>query len=175
MDIVNGMKMTVLAALVAIAGCTVQPLYSPAPTQGFAANAPVLASVAIDEVDTRVAQQVRNRLIFLLRGGADLSVSPQYAAKLAVSEREQSVFRVEAPDGTTTITARRLTVTGTITLTRKADGAVIAQETRSAAASFDNTRQEFANLRALRDAENRAAAELAEQLRVVVATALVGR
>ena len=175
MDIANGMKMVVLAALVAIAGCTVQPLYSPAPTEGLTANAPVLASVAIDEVDTRVAQQVRNRLIFLLRGGAELSASPQYAAKLEVSEREQSVFRVQAPDGTTTITARRLTVTGTITLTRKADGVVIAQETRSAAASFDNTRQEFANLRALRDAENRAAAELAEQLRVVVATALVGR
>ena len=48
-------------------------------------------------------------------------------------------------------------------------GKRIAAGKRNVSASFDRPRQEFARLRAERDAENRAARELAELLRLAIA------
>jgi len=154
-----------------LAACTVQPLNTP--DSAFAGGGSVLSSVSVEPVDTRVAQQVRNRLIFLIGGGGS-GQPPAYSTALNVNSNARGLLRVDAPQGDVNITAQRVTVTGSLTLTRIADGAVIAEETRSATASFDNTRQEFANIRALRDAEDRAARALAEQLRIVIATALAG-
>lgn len=173
MRIMNALRPALGAAIGAalVAGCTVQPLN--APDASFGGGQTVLSSVSVEPVDTRVAQQVRNRLIFLIQGG-DGAGQPAYSADLNVRSSTQGLLRVQAPEGDVNITARRVTVTGSVTLTRIVDGAVIAEQTRSATASFDNTRQEFANDRALRDAEDRAARAVAEQLRIVIATALAG-
>ncbi|RKF07308.1 hypothetical protein DEM25_005640 [Oceaniradius stylonematis] len=167
-------RTAMLGALAMLGGCTVQPLYHAGSTDFIVSTAP-LSRVSVDGVDDRISQQVRNELVFLLYNGGSVDPSADHRASLAVSSSTVDIFRVSAPDGSTNITARRVTLTGTLTLTRIEDGVTIASETRSATASFDNTRQEFANLRALRDAENRAAAELAERFRIVVATALAAR
>ncbi|MBO6638627.1 MAG: hypothetical protein JJ920_09840 [Roseitalea sp.] len=167
-------RAALLGSLAVLAGCTVQPLYQAGSTQ-FAVSTAPLSRVIVTDVGDRVSQQVRNELVFLLYNGGTVDPSADHRATLTISSSITDIFRVSAPDGSTNITARRVTLTGQLILTRIEDGVTIASETRSATASFDNTRQEFANLRALRDAENRAAAELAERFRIVVATALAAR
>ncbi|MGC7556614.1 hypothetical protein, partial [Pandoraea pneumonica] len=55
---------------------------------------------------------------------------------------------------------------------RDKDGKPLAAGTRTVGASFDRPRQEFANLRAERDARKRAAEELAEQVFLALAQKL---
>ncbi len=71
--------------------------------------------------------------------------------------------------------AGRTTVSGTFTLVRVDTGETVTSGKRSAIALVDFPKQEFAKLRAIRDAENRAARELAELIRADVATALSRR
>ena len=52
-------------------------------------------------------------------------------------------------------------------------GQAVSTGTRQIAASYDAPRQEYANLRAQRDAEDRAARELAELVRLAVAQDLL--
>lgn len=165
-------RRSALAALgMLLAGCTIEPLHQPTANAGATPYAP-LAQVTVDDAPDRVTQQVRNRLLFLLHRGGSADPRPGYQATLSVSSGARGIFGSSTDDGSANFTSQRVTVTGTLTLTRIEDGTVLAQETRSASASFENTRQEFANVRALRDAENRAAAELAEQFRILIATAL---
>ena len=74
-----------LGAAVLMAGCTVQPLYSSGAGAGGTIGGSVtpdmrtkLASVAIDPAGDVFQQQVRNRLIFLLGGGAGEPANPTY-------------------------------------------------------------------------------------------------
>src|SRR6478736_4538781 len=77
------------AILTAIAGCQVRPLYS----EG-AASAPAkkLASIEISEAGDRVAQEVRNRLIFLVAGGAGEPANPEYKLALTVTSTVTGVL-----------------------------------------------------------------------------------
>jgi len=160
--------------LILLAGCTVQPLYQTT-APGIGGTVAPLRTVIVADVNDRVSQQVRNHLIFLLYQGSSPASQAQYSAAITASPSVRDVFATTAPDGSTQVTAKRIVLSGTVTLTDITDGSVIAQATRTATASFDQTRQEFANLRAQRDAENRAADELAEQFRIVIATALAAR
>ena len=72
-------------------------------------------------------------------------------------------------------TAGTVTLTANYVLTENATGEVAATGRRQITSSYDVPRQEFAALRAERDAENRAARELAELLKLVLAQELTGR
>jgi len=52
---------------------------------------------------------------------------------------------------------------------KQQNGAVVATGQRQALAAYDRTPQSFANQRSQRDAQNRAAKEVAEQLRLAIA------
>ncbi len=78
-----------LAPTLALGACTIQPLYGSAPSGVAVATG--LTHVSIEEVDTRVAQQVRNRLIFLLYGGAGEPTGPLYDMKLTVTSSESAL------------------------------------------------------------------------------------
>lgn len=155
-------------SLAAGAGCTVQPLYGTGGTT--AAGAPMsaeLASVAVAPVDDRVSQELRNHLIFLLSGGAGEPAVARYNVRLAVSVADAAaasvqVGRDEEP------TASLVTVAAAYVLT-DADGNQIGSGSRSAQAPYDVSRQQFAALRASRDAQNRAAREAAELVRLAIA------
>jgi LPS-assembly lipoprotein len=60
-------------------------------------------------------------------------------------------------------------LTSSYVLTKARTGEAVATGTRRISSSYDRSRQEFAALRAERDAENRAARELAELLRLAIA------
>jgi LPS-assembly lipoprotein len=160
------------AGLAAVSGCTVQPLYSAAAAPS--ANAGVtnsiggeLSDVAVKPVNTRVAQQVRNQLIFLLGGGKGQPAQPRYTLMLSVASASEPTANLQVNE-LNEPTAAILTVSARYTL-QAADGTAYSNGRQQFQASYDVPRQEFAALRAKRDAEDRASRELAELLRLSVA------
>ena len=152
-----------IAILGVVAGCQVRPLYStPAGTEGK------LAAVAISKADDRVEQQVRNDLIFLFSGGGETQ-SALYQLELNVTVRKIGVLLDVRDD---IARAGRIVVSADYNLVRTDSGETLASGKRSAVALVDYPVQEFAKLRAVRDAENRGARELAELIRADVASAL---
>ena len=64
-----------------------------------------------------------------------------------------------------------VSVTVSYTLTRIGSDDIISRETARGTASYDRSNQNFANIRAKLDAENRAAAQAADEVRIRVAAA----
>jgi LPS-assembly lipoprotein len=162
-----------LAALALASACTVRPLYSDASLETGAVPGAQegLRQIAIDPVNTRYGQRLRNDLIFLLNGGAGQPEQPKYkmtlnATVLVLNEAVISVGDENRPS------AASLHMTGSYVLTDLATGKPVASGSRTIPASYDQPTQEFANLRARRDAEDRAARELAELLRLDIAQKL---
>ncbi|HTO31392.1 MAG TPA: LPS assembly lipoprotein LptE [Pararhizobium sp.] len=157
-----------LGTVALLAGCQVKPLYSDGP-QGKAGTA--LASIEISEAGDRVEQLVRNDLIFLTSGGAGEPANAQYKLALNVTSDVKGVLYDQESD---TAGAGRLVVMADYNLTRSDTGETVRSGNRSAVALADFPEQEFAKVRATRDAEKRAAKELAEIIRADLAAA-VGR
>jgi LPS-assembly lipoprotein len=151
----------VLASALGLSACQVQPLYGKAGLTGD------LASVGISEPTNRVEQSVRNQMIFLLSGGAGEPANPVYQLNLRVSSTNVNYL---SQISSNLPQPGRVTLTATYTLTR--DGQLIKKGTQRMDAQLDYTSQQFAQIRAVRDAEDRAARELAEVLKLDIATAL---
>lgn len=159
-----------VAGLLAVTACTVQPLYSvatPSATPVTGSIAGDLSSIAIKPVSNRVGQEVRNNLIFLFNGGKGQPAESRYTLELTVSALSEA---------TTTIQINKLDEPTSAILTaiasyrlKDAAGKHFGSGRRQFASSYDVPRQEFAAVRARRDAENRAARELAELVRLAVA------
>ena len=156
-----------LAATLLAAGCTIQPVYGPAPN-GRAAG-PALASIAIDPVNDRVAQVVRNKLISGF--GSDGGASPVYRMHLTVSSTATALGIGAAGSSPT----NQVAVQVTYLLTRIGSDEVVLKSASRATASYDVLNQGFANVRAKIDAENRAGETAADQIRIRVAAALAAR
>ncbi|MEL4071305.1 LPS assembly lipoprotein LptE [Ochrobactrum sp. GPK 3] len=170
-----------VGAAALLAACTVQPLYSSGGGAGGSIGGSVtpdmrtkLASVSVDAAHDVYGQQVRNRLIFLLGGGAGEPANPMYRLSLGLSTSTISAVSVDIGDQTDRTgrpSAGIVKATSNFVL-RDKDGKPLATGTRTTGASFDRPRQEFANLRAERDARKRAAEELAEQVFLALAQKL---
>ncbi|TGT78954.1 hypothetical protein EN804_35565, partial [Mesorhizobium sp. M8A.F.Ca.ET.161.01.1.1] len=96
-------------------------------------------------------------------------VSPVYTLDLGVTELVESAAIVQVQTEEDEPTAGTVTLTANYVLRDTATGTVIAVGKRSIPSSFDRPRQEFAAYRAQIDAENRAARELADMLRLSIA------
>lgn len=157
------------AALAAVSGCSVQPLYSAAPAGNTVTGSigGELSAIAIKPVTTRVGQEVRNHLIFLFNGGQGEPAAPRYTLELTVAAGSEATANIQVNEENEP-TASIMTAYGSYVL-KDSSGKEIARGTRQATASYDVPRQEYAALRASRDAENRASRELAEQIRLAVA------
>ncbi|MDG4883293.1 LPS assembly lipoprotein LptE [Mesorhizobium sp. WSM4884] len=160
-----------VASLALVSACTVRPLYSSAPLAvgSQAGAAAELASISIKPVGTRYGQQVRNNLIFAFGQGSGEPASPAYTLDLGVSELVESAAIVQVQTEEDEPTAGTVTLTANYVLRDSATGTVVAVGKRSIPSSFDRPRQEFAAYRAQIDAENRAARELADLLRLAIA------
>ena len=169
----NGLRVALACGMIALAGCQVRPLYSDAAPNaaGITANA-ALNSISVNEVDSRVAQEVRNQLIFALSGGAGEPASPAYTLDLGVTSQTLAAAAIQnAPGNAGQPTAGSVVLTSLYML-KDASGKEVATGKRTATASFDRPLQQFASLRAQRDAENRAARELADMLKLALAADL---
>ncbi|QLF71268.1 hypothetical protein FE840_004410 [Peteryoungia desertarenae] len=153
----------IIASLLVLVGCQARPLHDDPATQES------LGAIEFAEVSTRAGLEVRNRLVFLAGNGAGEDDAPQYRVDLSVSSSAQGV---QLNEQTTTPNAGRAIVSATYTLRRTSDDSVIKAGRRQTVALFDYPRQEFAKLRAARDAEDRASHELAELIYADLAIAL---
>ncbi len=153
-----------IGAALLLAGCQARPLYQDANGETRGA----LAAISYSEATSRVGLETRNRLLFLTSGGKE-SQTPEYRVELVISGGVEGILLDEAAD---TPNAGRAAVVGTYTLKRISDDTVVKTGRRTGVALFDYPRQEFAKLRAARDAETRAARELAEFIYADLAMAL---
>jgi len=153
---------TGLSLLLVAGGCQVRPLYA---TNSNAEAA--LKSIAFSEADDRVELEVRNQLIFMAAGGAGEPDNPDYDVELNVKERNVGVLVEISSD---LPRAGRIILVADFTLKRRSTGEVLKTGRRSTVALVDFSEQEFAKIRATRDAENRAARELAELIRADLAS-----
>jgi LPS-assembly lipoprotein len=154
-----------LAAL-ALGGCTAGPLYAPAAVTGLPVRAE-LAAIEIPETGERVGQEVRNQLILAFTGGG-APLPPRYQLVLGVSSR---------PGGSVsprTQTLALMQVSATWRLVDLGTGVVLLAGLAQASGAYALSNQGFADIRAQRDAEDRAAREVAGQIRLRVAAALAG-
>lgn len=149
-----------------LAACQFQPLYGN--NSGNSGGISGLAHVAVSQVNTRVAQQVRNHLLFLLNGGLG-STEKTHEARIRVTWSNRDLAAIKDVQDSS---AGTVSVTVNYSLVNLKTGKSIADGTRQADASYDRTGQVFANERAQRDAENRAAKEVAEALRLAIASDL---
>jgi LPS-assembly lipoprotein len=158
------------AGLLGISACSVQPLYSDGPVANSAVTGSIgteLSMIAVKPTTTRVGQEVRNRLLFLLYGGQAEPAAPRYTLAIAVGSISEASANVQV-NTENEPTAAIETVRASYTLT-DSSGKVVAAGKRQFMSSYDVPRQEFAAVRARIDAENRAARELAELLRLALA------
>lgn len=165
----------VVLAAAFIGGCTVRPMLATSTGALGSQESVMLSSVNVAPVRTRQAQEVRNHLIFLLHGGSTQPENAPYRLDLSVTQTVTSTVRVQVRRGLNEPTAGGVHMSGTYALVDTATGDVVARGGLEVTASFDRPLQEFAVVRAERDAENRAARELAEFIRLSVAMDLVRR
>jgi LPS-assembly lipoprotein len=157
-----------VGAAVMLGACTWQPLYSTSGRVDTGMSTSALSQVSVAPVETRVGQQVRNHLIFLLQGGRDAK-STRYRLQLRVADVRNEFAAVE---NIRDFTAGSITVTASYDLIDTTTNTRVSGGSRVATATYDRTSQSFANERAARDAENRAAQEAAEQVRMAIAADL---
>ena len=161
-----------LAGLAVMSACTARPLYSDAGLQtGALAGSAARPSILVKPATTRVGLEVRNHLVFLLTGGGDEPADAAYSFEPSVSSVSTDTATVQRTVDTEP-TSGQVTVTASYRIIDNKTGEPVAAGRRSMVASYDIPRQEFAAMRALRDAENRAARELAEILRLTIAQEL---
>jgi len=153
------------AAALFLAACTVQPVYGPAAGGGSVSQ--TLRAINIDPVDTRVGQVVRNRLIYYFTGGGEPAAEPQYRMAFRVTSSEAALGITREGSAA----AYAVTVTVSYTIYRIGSDEIILRETARGTASYDRFSQDFANMRAKRDSQNRAAEVAANKVRLRVAAA----
>ena len=159
-----------LLALAVASGCTVRPLYgdvTSATAAGGVASAR-LASVEVKPASNRVGQEVRNHLIFMFGAGQGQPANPAYVLDLTTSARRSAATEVSTRRVALVPTAGVMTVRSSFRLSDASTGTVISAGARTAQAAFDIPAQSFAALRAERNAQDRAAREVAEQLRLAI-------
>ncbi|WP_407049180.1 LPS assembly lipoprotein LptE [Methyloraptor flagellatus] len=159
-----------LGALTGLAGCSnVRPLYGSVALPGGAA--PVnerMRYVDVALMEGRVGQKIRNELEFGLSHGGE-TPKPLYRLDIRYTDNSTPV----GVEKQTNIPAGYLvTLNASYALTDIATGKTLTYGNSFANAAYDATNQRFANVRAARDAENRAATVIAQDIRTKIAVFL---
>jgi LPS-assembly lipoprotein len=156
--------------MLALSGCF-RPLYGPTatgePLQRVLASIEV-APVGTNQTKERIGHYLRSELIYELDGSGEPSpkrynlamlVTDSLSTPLVDSVTGRAISAIYVPNVTYTLTSL--------------DGKTITTGTATVSASYDRTAQRFATVRAARDAEIRAAKELARQIKTRLAAALL--
>lgn len=152
-----------LAASALLSGCNVRPMYGS--LSGASTVVEDLEQIEVAAATERLGQQIRNELVYGFSSTVEPS-TPKYRLEMTIS---RSVGRVGIKQVTGTPTSSVLTVTVPFQLLDIATGETLASGNSFANVSFDYSNQRFANVRAERDAEDRAAVVIAQDIRTKVA------
>src|ERR1700674_170312 len=160
-----------------LAGCF-QPLYGDRGGTSDSALRTALSSVDVKQIqvpngtpEARIAVELRNNLLFEITGGHS-PAPPSYTLAIRISSTRLSVI-VDINSGRPDI--ENYGIDASYTLTDIATNKSVVTGQAFARVSYDipGTEQRFARVRALRDAENRAAGVIAEQIKSRLASYFV--
>ena len=151
------------AAMLLLSGC-IHPLYGP---NGVNAQ---LAQIEVAPILDRAGHYVAEELKFET-DGSGTRPPPRYRLNITLQENTLgTIVNLQ----TLTSDAATLTLTANYSLV-EIDGAEVTKGVATASASYDRSQQRFANVRAARDAEIRAAGVIADQIRTRLGIALLNR
>jgi LPS-assembly lipoprotein len=160
----------VLAVAALLGGCF-QPLYGDhSVTGGGSPVAQALSQVNVAEIKTprgtridRVGFEIRNNLIYGLTGGHG-SGSPTHRLDITLTSNQQQIV-VDPSSGRADVT--NYGIDATYTLTDLATNKVVVRSIASSRVSYNipGQQQRFAGERGLRDAEDRAATVISDNIR----------
>lgn len=159
------------------AGCF-QPLYGEQSFTGLPAIGPALAGVDVAQIpapagssEARVAVELRNQLLFDIRGGSE-PLPPTHRLAIRMTSNRLSVI-VDVNSGRPDV--ENYGLNAFYTLTEIKSGKVAVTGTTFARVSYDipGQAQRFARARGLRDAENRAAKVIADNIKSRLASYFV--
>lgn len=131
-----------------------------------------LRQVEILEIDGRVGQEIRNDLIFELTGGQGNPVGAPYKLAMTITSGAQTPL-VDITSGRAT--SETITLNVTYRVLDVSNDKVVLSEKALARISIDRSQQRYAGMRAVRDAQNRAAKLVAEQIRSRLASYFLTR
>lgn len=126
--------------------------------------------IYIEEIRTRVGQKVRNQLIYHFSGVNQSEAAPY---RLSISIDDSLEGGLVQPS--TSTLAETVRLNAQYTLVDTSTGNVVHGGSSFARATYDKGAALYANERARRDAEDRAAIELAEDIRVRIAAYFASR
>lgn len=159
--------LAVALSAAALAGGCFQPLYSDytASTAGGSVKS-ALRSIEIPEIKGLIGHYFRNELVFELDGGGASDVQKTLKLEAATSEAVE-VVTVDYANGRADSAV--LVATVTWKLTRQGSGEVVSSGTNSIRVPYERSSQRFSTVRAARDAQVRAAKNLATIVRGQIA------
>ncbi|MBU1209839.1 MAG: hypothetical protein KJ587_01020 [Alphaproteobacteria bacterium] len=126
-----------------------------------------LASLSIAPIPGRVGQQLRNELIFQANGGAD-PLTPEYRLDIAIREGITSTLVRQTGDARGQV----YNLDAKFKVTRLSDKKVVLSGTSFGRAGFERFDSIYSNVRARRDAEDRAAKTVAVDMKARLAAFL---
>jgi LPS-assembly lipoprotein len=154
-----------------VSGCGTsgfQPLYGAA---GIGAGADQrLAQVETTTIPGRVGQVIRNEMIFQTTGGGE-QISPLYTLDVAIRESVTSTLVDIDGDARSQI----YNLDAAFKLIRISDKQVVLEGTSFGRAGFERSTSIYSNVRARRDAEDRAATTVGQDLKSRLAAFLAGQ
>ncbi len=163
-----------LALASVLAGCF-EPLYGERTLAGGPGLRARMSSIAVEPIratagspSARIAVELQNDLTFNFNGGG---ASPTKAYQLRIDMFTQTL-QVIVDETTARPDVQQFGITASYTLTELATGKPVVNGTAAARVSYDNPgqQQRFANARGQRDAENRAAKVIADDIRTRLAS-----
>ena len=155
----------VLGLALAAGGCSYRPLYAK-PEDGAGVSAE-LSRVSVSEQKSRAGQMVRNELM----AGFDAAPDGAYVLKMVPAEKTQDVSSLAFEK--TERHRYRLSVAYELVDSR--NGEILTKGTSFSNVSFDTVKEPVADLRAAENARERAAREVAQDLRLRLASYMSSR
>lgn len=162
--------LTVALSAAMLSGCGFQPLYGPTASGSRLNDA--MKAVDVVTIPGRVGQRIRNELIYGTTDGGDAR-APLYRLEIAVQEslRNLLINKQGDPQG------QVVELNAKFKLVRLGDNAVVFDGFSTSSASFDRAGTDgsvFADVRARRDAEDRAARTISDNIKTRLAAYLSG-
>ncbi len=168
----HGAIAAVLCAMLA-GGCMFQPMYAETPLAGTGQSLQdAMRDVDVAEIRGRIGNELRNDLIYELSGGAGNRTGAPYRLTLVANVSSFAPV-IDRQSGRSV--AQMLAFDITYKLHDVVNDKIVLTEQAIARVSIDTSNQLFANMRAMRDAENRAAKVAADQIRSRIASYFLTR
>jgi LPS-assembly lipoprotein len=158
-------KWGVLAvSTLALSGCF-QPLYGGAEGANLARD---LAAIVVTPIPDRLGYYLTNELTFAFTGGGEVT-EKRYRLSVVVHERVTTPL-IDTVSGRAS--AAIVGIDADYKLVSTINSEVVSSGTAFTTVSYDRSSQRFANIRAAKDAEERGAKVLADQIKTRIAATL---